>query len=154
MDEVLISQICKYLTDNINEEITDDIIADTFHYNKFYLIRKFKEYTGFSINEYVNECRVYNSTNTLIFTDRTILNIALNNGFNSLEYYSEKFKDVIGVSPLKFRKIYTGLLEIAEKTNDKNELNIAKSTLEELQMYQQYLQNMGTATAVKEEKPV
>lgn len=143
MDFEVMKEICAYLAENINEEISADEIADYFHYNKFYLMRKFKEYTGFTINEYINECRVYNSTDPLIFTDDSVLKIALNNGFNSQEYYSEKFKDVIGLSPLKFRGIYTGLLAIAEKSKDAGELNYIKDSLTELKVYQEYLNNMG-----------
>ncbi len=121
MDFNIVREICNYLIANINDDISADDIATEFHYNKFYLMRKFKEHTGFTLNEFINECRIYNSTNPLIFTDDTILKIALNNGFNSLEYYSEKFKEVIGTSPLRFRKIYTGLLYIAETTKDPEE---------------------------------
>lgn len=144
MDFNIVSEICNYLVANITDDINIDDIAAKFHYNKFYLMRKFKEYTGFTINEFINECRIYNSTNPLIFTDDTILKIALNNGFNSLEYYSEKFKDVIGMSPLKFRKIYTGLLYIAETTKNPEELKEVKDNLEILEEYQAFLHNMGT----------
>ena len=142
-----IQAICEYLVRNINEEINIDQIANTFHYNKAYLMRKFKEHTGFTINEFINECRIYNSTDPLIFTDNTILKIALTNGFNSLEYYSEKFKDVIGTSPLKFRQLYTSLLSLAEKSNDADELNYIKTSLQELQDYQNYLTNIGLITS-------
>ena len=140
-------EICEYLVNNVNEDINVDQLAEEFHYNKFYLMRRFKDYTGFTINEFINECRVYNSTNPLIFTDNSVLKIALTNGFNSLEYYSEKFKDIIGTSPLKFRQIYSGLLAIAEQSEDPEELKYIKTTLGELQEYQSYLNNIGNITS-------
>ena len=153
MDSNIIREICNYLCININDDITIDDLADIFHYNKFYLIKKFKEYTGFTINEYINECRVYNSTNPLMYTDDTILKIALNNGFKSQEYYSEKFKDIIGSAPLKFRNTFSKLFDLIEKTDDKEELNYLKATLEELNNYQDYLNSLGSSRNTKQDKP-
>lgn len=139
-----IGEICEYIIQNINESISVDEISNVFHYNKSYLMRKFKEITGFTVGDFINECRVYNSTNPLIYTDDSILKIALTNGFNSLEYYSEKFKDIIGTSPLKFRQIYSRLLEIANTSNNKEELLFIKKVLSELSEYQLYLNNISS----------
>lgn len=147
-----IKEICEYIISNINESISIEQIASAFHYDKAYIMRKFKDYTGFTINEFVNECRVYNSTSPLIYTDDSILKIALSNGFNSLEYYSEKFKDIIGSSPLKFRQIYSKLLLIASKSKDADELRLIKSALTELQEYQIYLNSIGDNISTENRK--
>ena len=139
-----IQEIYEYILKNINENISPEQIAEIFHYNKSYMMRKFKEHTGFTMNEFINECRIYNSTNPLIYTDYSILKIALTNGFKSLEYYSEKFKDIIGTSPLKFRQIYSYLLEIANNSNNPDELKYIKETITELQEYQKYLYSIGS----------
>lgn len=149
-----IKEICEFVLNNINTNISPEQIAGIFHYNKSYLMRKFKEYTGFTINEFINEYRVYNSTNPLIYTDHSILKIALTNGFNSLEYYSEKFKDIIGTSPLKFRQIYTKLLEVAQKSKNPVELRYIKKSLEELQYYQEYLNRFGTSNYNENEESI
>ena len=47
--ESIICDICKYLLDNISEEISIDDIEKEFHYNRYYLIRAFKIYTGFTM---------------------------------------------------------------------------------------------------------
>ena len=78
-----LSEVCGYIIDNINEDLSPESLSMIFHYNKSYLMRKFKEFTGFTISEFINECRVYNSTDPLIYTDDSILKIALTNGFNS-----------------------------------------------------------------------
>ena len=106
MKEV-IERLCKYLIISSKKEINITEIEELFHYNRAYLMRAFKEYTGYTIIEYVNMVRVYKTIDPLVYTDDTILKISLNNGFNSQEYYSEKFKDVIGISPLSFRKEYS-----------------------------------------------
>lgn len=142
MDTSTIEAICNYILENINEYIDIDQIANEFHYNKYHLMRKFKEYTGLTINEYLNKNRVYNSVYPLILTDDTILKIALNNGFNSSEYYSEKFKDIIGVGPLKFRKSFSIDNLPCRKENDMTRLEQIKAELEELREYQKCLQEI------------
>lgn len=149
-----IQEICEYILKNINENISPEQIAELFHYNKSYMMRKFKEYTGFTINEFINECRVYNSTKPLIYTDYSILKIAITNGFNSLEYYSEKFKDIIGTSPLKFRQIYSYLLEVANNSKNPDELRYIKETITQLQDYQEYLYSIGNTTSNEKNKNI
>ena len=145
-----LSEVCRYIIDNINEDLSPESLSMIFHYNKSYLMRKFKEFTGFTISEFINECRVYNSTDPLIYTDDSILKIALTNGFNSLEYYSERFKSIIGSSPLKFRQVYSALLDLVKKSNDPEELKFIKGVLSELQEYKLYLQNIGDIVYSKE----
>ena len=133
--ESIIKDICIYILNNINNEITINELEKTFCYNKFYIIRIFKEYTGFTIKEFVNNVKVLKTVDPLIFTDDTILKIALSNGFNSQEYYSEKFKELIGISPLKFRKEFNCL----EKTENIDELKSKKNYLIYLKQYEQQL---------------
>ena len=118
--ESIICDICKYLLDNISEEISIDDIEKEFHYNRYYLIRAFKIYTGFTMREFTNTVKVLKSVDPLLFTNDTILKIALNNGFNSQEYYSEKFQSVIGLPPLKFRKEYSSLDDVSNIDDLKN----------------------------------
>lgn len=139
MQEVAMN-ICAYILENINDEITMNQIVENFYYNKFYLIRIFKMYTGYTIKEFINCVKVLKTINPLIFTNDTILKIALNNGFNSQEYYSEKFKDVIGISPLNFRTEYSNI----DNISDVNELKTKKNYLLYLYQWQQDLLNMST----------
>lgn len=150
MDENVIREICNYILDNINDEVTLALIADEFNYNVCHLVRKFKEYTGFTITEFINECRVYNTIDPLVFTDNTILKIALDHGFNSQEYYSEKFKDVFATSPLKFRKMFSVLTTKAENTVDIEELKIIKDEFEKIKEYQNYLNGNSLEFSLKE----
>ena len=120
MKEV-IERLCKYLIISSKKEISITEIEELFNYNRAYLMRSFKEYTGYTIIEYVNMVRVYKTIDPLVYTDDTILKISLNNGFNSQEYYSEKFKDVIGISPLSFRKEYSLINKSINELKEKRE---------------------------------
>ena len=103
---LLIINILKYLNDNIYNKIELDTLEDIFNYNKFYLIRLFKKELGLTIKDYLNKIRIYNSLDLIINPNNSCLKVALESGFTSLEYYSEIFTKIIGISPLKYRQFY------------------------------------------------
>lgn len=149
MDTNFVEAVCNYILENLREDISIDKIADHFHYNKYYVMRKFKAVTGLTINDYINKNKIYNSVNQIISTDDTILKIALDNGFNSLEYYSEKFKEIIGVGPLKFRKLFSIGYLLSRKENDMTKLEQIKAELKELQEYQEYLRSLSMSQSLE-----
>ena len=123
--EIIVKDLCDYIIDNIYNEITLEKLEKEFYYSKYYLVRIFKFYTGYTIKEFINTVKVLKSINPLIYTNDTILKIALTHGFNSQEYYSEKFQEVIGVSPIRFRKEYSEI----DETEDIKELKAKKEYL-------------------------
>jgi AraC-like DNA-binding protein len=80
-------------------------------------MKRFKKEIGKSIHDYINTIRVLNSLEYYQY-DNYILSIALKNGFASIEYYSEIFKKVIGVNPLKYKKFINRSIDINEKEID------------------------------------
>ena len=138
--EELIKEICRYILDHLYDEISLDILEQVFHYNRYYLIRLFKAYTGYTIVEFINTVKVLKTVDPLLCTDDTILKIALNGGFNSQEYYSEKFQEIIGTSPLHFRK------ELSSLDGDSiDELEYKRAYIAYLMTYQMQLLNaVGT----------
>lgn len=101
----LIANILSYLNEHINENIKISDLEKEFNYNGIYLMNVFKRETSFSIISYVNMIRIKNSIDMIISDDNKILKVALLNGFNSLEYFSETFKNIVGYSPLVFKKM-------------------------------------------------
>ena len=137
--EYIVKELCKFILDNLYDDVTLNKIEEHFYYSRFYLMRLFKECTGYTIVEFVNTVKVLKSMDPLIYTDDMILKIALNNGYNSQEYYSEKFQEVIGVSPLNFRKMFNNI----EKVDDIETLEFRKEYLLYLKEYKSKLLNMG-----------
>ena len=99
----LICNILDYLNNNINKEITTDELSSIFHYDKTYIMKKFKKELNLSIHEYINTIRILNSL-PYFKNNKLFLNIAFKNGFNSLEYFSEIFKKMLGVSPNIYKR--------------------------------------------------
>ena len=120
----LICNILEYLNKNINKEITIDELSILFHYDKTYIMKRFKKELNISIHEYINTIRIYNSLR-FFKDDNYILSIAFKNGFNSLEYFSETFKKIMGVSPIIYKK-YTNYENITDKELDNILKNLSR----------------------------
>ena len=135
--EIIVKEVCKFILEHIDEGITLEKLEKEFFYGGYYLIRIFKECTGYTIKEFENTVKVLKSINPLLFTDDTILKIALNSGFDSQENYSQRFQDVIGTSPIKFRKEYQEI----DSIKDLKELEVKKQYITYLSQYQLKLLN-------------
>lgn len=127
----LVINILDYLDSHIYEDISIDLLSQIFCYDKTYLMKKFKSELGISIINYVNRMKIYNSLE-LLYSDELLLKIALNTGFNSLEYYSESFRKVMGVNPSSLRRYFKG-------TITKEELLKVKEALEEMMNFKNFI---------------
>lgn len=123
----LVVKILNYIDDNLYKRITMDEISSIFYFNKDYLMRIFKKELDITIMDYINKRRIYNSLELLKNTDDLVIKIALNSGYSSLEYYSETFTKVLGVSPLTYRKFTRVNSQISE-----DELDIIRTRLPEV----------------------
>ena len=99
----LVCMTIEYINENINKDITIDELSMLFYFDKTYIMKRFKKEIGVSIHEYINIIRIYNSL-ALFKTNNYFLSIGIKNGFNSLEYFSETFKKVMGVNPTTYKK--------------------------------------------------
>jgi YesN/AraC family two-component response regulator len=125
----LVVKILNYIDDNLYKRITMDEISSIFYFNKDYLMRIFKKELDITIMDYINKRRIYNSLDLLKNSDDLIIKIALNSGYSSLEYYSETFTKILGVSPLTYRKF----TRINSQISD-DELNIIREKLPEISL--------------------
>jgi len=98
----LICDILEYIDNNINKEITIEELSNLFFFDKYYIMKLFKQELNITIINYINSMRIYNSLKEFKY-DNQIIKIALNNGFNSLEYFSETFKSIINTSPREYK---------------------------------------------------
>ena len=125
----LVVKILNYIDDNLYKRITMDEISSIFYFNKDYLMRIFKKELDITIMDYINKRRIYNSLDLLKNSDDLIIKVALNSGYSSLEYYSETFTKVLGVSPLTYRKFTRVNSQISDE-----ELNIIREKLPEISL--------------------
>lgn len=79
-------------------------VAETANMSKEAFCRFFKERTGKTYTEFLNELRIHKSCHLLQETDLSISQIAYQTGFQNLSYFNRAFKKYILTTPKSFRK--------------------------------------------------
>lgn len=114
----LICEILNYIDENIKNKITIEDLENKFFYNRYYIMKLFKKEIGLTIVEYINSIRIYNSMMQIKGSNLNLINIALKNGFYSLEYFSETFKQITKLNPRKFKDYFSYKKSISIKDID------------------------------------
>lgn len=89
------------------EKLTVKGLAKSANITVYYFCRIFKQITGKTFTEYLNEIRLEKSTSYLVKSSLNITEIALRSGFDSVNYYSRLFRRQYHMSPKKFREDHT-----------------------------------------------
>jgi len=83
-------------------------ISEKLDVSQSYMDHLFNEQYGYSPSNYLNLRRIGEAQTMLIINSAlSVTDIAYEVGFQSLSHFNHYFKDFSGVSPLKFRQIYT-----------------------------------------------
>ena len=98
-----IQSCCDYIELHVNEKLSISEIAKRLGYTDYYLSRKFKNETGFSINDYIKIVKIDRAKTLLLATDMSIQEICDQLNFGSRSFFAETFKEIAGVPPAEFR---------------------------------------------------
>lgn len=95
----------KYMNENYAQRLSLEEIAEAACISKYYFSRKFKEVTGATVLEYLNNIRLTKVHNLLLKTEYTTEEIARATGFSSSVHLIRVFKEAYCISPKAFRKL-------------------------------------------------
>jgi AraC-like DNA-binding protein len=96
--------IIQYINLNYKEDITLDELAEQFFFSKYHICHLFKDYTGFTIIDYINRKRVVEAETLLRNSQMKIVDIAYKTGFKSITHFIRTFKKITGMTPRQIRK--------------------------------------------------
>lgn len=97
-------RITEILQENVENKITLDRLAQEVNMNVNYLCRVFKQDTGRSIVQYMNELKINKAIELLKLPDTRIKEVASQVGIDDPFYFNRVFKKIVGLSPSDFRK--------------------------------------------------
>ena len=106
---ILISEILKYIDENLSKDINRTEISNAFFMHPDNLSKYFKKMMGLSIPEYISEKRIEKSKQYLVNTDYSISEISSIVGFSNLSYFTAIFKKATGFTPTVYRQKYCHL---------------------------------------------
>lgn len=102
----IIESTIQYIEMQLEKDKVDlslDEIADKIGFSKFYLNRIFQEQVGTTIYQYVLERRLSVAAEKLVYTDKSIIDIAYEAGYQSQQTFTNVFSNTYLCSPLKYR---------------------------------------------------
>jgi AraC-like DNA-binding protein len=88
------------------EHITQAEVADKFYFSSVYFSKYFKRCTGMTFIDYLTKYRIRQAKTELLTTDKSILDIALDNGFSDERRLILAFKKYLNDTPLQYKKKY------------------------------------------------
>lgn len=99
----LAKEVCKYLTEHMDDRITLAEISDMFHISGTQIKNAFKGVYGVSVYAYIRTQKMHSAALMLRHTKRSVLDIAGSFGYDNASKFSSAFKNVIGMTPIEYR---------------------------------------------------
>lgn len=101
----VVREVIDYMEKNLEKDINLDIISKNIGYSKFYLNRIFTEYTGITMYKYLQSRRLTVAAEKLVKTDKPIMQIAYEAGYDTQQSFSFAFKQMYLYPPKLYRDI-------------------------------------------------
>jgi AraC-like DNA-binding protein len=95
-----------YVEQNLHSKFTLNDMSEELHVCVSQISRKFKNETGESFVDFCTRQRINEARRLLEFSEKSILEISTILAFSSQSYFSAKFKEYTGKSPLDYRLHY------------------------------------------------
>ena len=100
-----------YIEEYFAGSITLDDLSQHVNISKYYLSHIFKQQTGSSPHEYLQNVRITNAKSLLHSSNDSVATIAEKCGFNSSTVFIQAFRKREGITPLEYRRYYYKQLE-------------------------------------------
>lgn len=101
---ISIETVIDYIENHLDGKLDLETIANAVHYSKYHLHRKFTETVGMTIHDYVQRRQLTEAAKLLIFSDKSIIEIALICGYESQQSFSAAFKAMYKSPPAEYRE--------------------------------------------------
>lgn len=100
----IIEDVIDYIEIHLEEKLDLDNIARQAGYSKYHLHRMFTSIVGFTVHNYIQRRRLTEAARLLVFTDKSIIDIALSSGYETQQSFTIGFKAMFKYSPQVFRR--------------------------------------------------
>ena len=97
-----VNEMIDYINRHYTEDVTLDILAEQFHFSKYYISHLFRDYVGVSPYEYLITRRLY-LFNDLVRQKQPIRETCFAVGFNNYSNFFRLYKKHFGITPQQFK---------------------------------------------------
>lgn len=99
-----LTQIIDYMERNYDQPISLEEMARKSYLSTAYLSRYFKQKMNMGFSRYLMTIRLKHSVKDLLYTNDTVSQISMNNGFPNTKSFTSLFKENYGVTPHVYRE--------------------------------------------------
>lgn len=101
----IIKRAIDYIEENYMNEISLDDVARHVNLSKAYFSGFFKKETNENLIEYITRFRIERARELLENTDLKVYNVALDVGMDNYRYFTKRFKEITGLTPVEYKSI-------------------------------------------------
>lgn len=98
-----VKQVHNYILEHFCEQLKIRDIASMFYLNENYLIQSFKKKYNITPNQYLLETRLIHARYLLLYSERSVQDVAFSCGFKTTSYFIKKFQERFQKTPHAFR---------------------------------------------------
>ena len=99
----LVQSAVSFIEENYTEEITLDGLAKQLCVSVSHLSRIFSRTTGYSFKQFLNDIRVQKARELIMSSNKQMIDIAFECGFNSMRTFNRVFKEATDCNPTEYR---------------------------------------------------
>lgn len=99
-----ISEIVQYINQHYGHPLSLPGLSKKFFISQYHLSRTFKQTTGFTVVEYINNIRIREAQRLLRETNLKVIDIAEVVGFKNVSHFGRVFKNITNYSPLLYKR--------------------------------------------------
>lgn len=100
----LAKEAAAYITENADQQITVASLAERFHVSATHLQNIFKAVFGVTVFSYVRIHKINAAALQLVKTDKTVMEIAGDIGYDNASKFASAFREIMNETPLEYRK--------------------------------------------------
>ena len=103
-EQQLVSDVIKYIYDNYTKELTINDVTEKFNITDTKLNKILMSYSGKRFIEFLNALKIDKACEMLLTTDKSVIDISFELGFNTVKTFNNNFSKLKNMSPTDFRK--------------------------------------------------
>jgi len=103
-EQQLVSDVIKYIYDNYTKELTINDVTEEFDITDTKLNKILMSYSGKRFIEFLNALKIDKACEMLLTTDKSVIDISFELGFNTVKTFNNNFSKLKNMSPTDFRK--------------------------------------------------
>ena len=106
MDEriLAVQRMQEYIGAHLGEQITLDRLSEESLFSPWYSYRRFREYTGLTVADYIRRLRLSQSAMRLKKAHSKVIDAAFDLGFGSVDGYTRAFRREFGCNPAEYAR--------------------------------------------------